>query len=165
MNHINNILENADSTCCIYIYIYGIQNKKLPYIHIYIHTYIYIYIHIYIYIYIYMYIYNHVNNVPFRLSPQWLFGNSCTWAHDVPKCMSCQKAIVVITGGPHIVFMITYILRPSCFYEICVCIYIYIYIYIYIMFTVNEKSIYHRYATLSFLPLHSSGILIHILFI
>ena len=23
------------------------------------------------------------NNVPSRLSPQWLFGNSCTWEHDV----------------------------------------------------------------------------------
>ena len=23
------------------------------------------------------------NNVPSRLSPQWLCGNSCTWAHDV----------------------------------------------------------------------------------
>ena len=23
------------------------------------------------------------NNVPCRLSPQCLFGNSCTWAHDV----------------------------------------------------------------------------------
>ena len=21
-------------------------------------------------------------NAPFRLSPQWLCGNSCTWAHD-----------------------------------------------------------------------------------
>ena len=68
-----------------------------------------------------MYICNHENNVPSRLSPQWLCGNSCTWAHDVrfqvPKCMSCHKAIVVITGG-HIVFMITYILRSSCFCEI-----------------------------------------------
>ena len=26
---------------------------------------------------------NHENNVPSRLSPQWLCGNSCTWAHDV----------------------------------------------------------------------------------
>ena len=26
----------------------------------------------------------HENNVPSRLSPQWLCGNSCTWAHDVP---------------------------------------------------------------------------------
>ena len=25
----------------------------------------------------------HENNVPFWLSPQWLCGNSCTWAHDV----------------------------------------------------------------------------------
>ena len=47
---------------------------------------------------------NHENNVPSRLSPQWLCGNSCTWAHDVddvPKCMSCHKAIVVITGRAH----------------------------------------------------------------
>ena len=38
--------------------------------------------------------------------PQWFCGNSCTWAHDVtvhhvPKCMSCHKAIVVITGRAH----------------------------------------------------------------
>ena len=33
--------------------------------------------------YIYIYICNHENNVPSRLSPQWLCGNSCTWAHDV----------------------------------------------------------------------------------
>ena len=32
--------------------------------------------------------------MPSRLSPQWLCGNSCTWAHDV---WSCHKAIVVIT--------------------------------------------------------------------
>ena len=37
--------------------------------------------------------------------------------HHVPKCMSCHKAIVVITGRAH------------CFLD---CIYIYIYIYIYI---------------------------------
>ena len=28
-----------------------------------------------------MYICNHENNVPSRLSPQWLCGNSCTWAY------------------------------------------------------------------------------------
>ena len=31
-------------------------------------------------------------------------GNSCTWAqtvHHVPKCMSCHKVIVVITGWAH----------------------------------------------------------------
>ena len=74
------------------------------------------------YIYIYIYICNHENNVPSLLSPQWLCGNSCTWAldvrfhpyimysygfirtstvHHVPKCMSCHKAIVVITGRAH----------------------------------------------------------------
>ena len=36
----------------------------------------------YIYIF-YIYICYHENNVPSRLSPQWLCGNSCTWAHDV----------------------------------------------------------------------------------
>ena len=55
----------------------------------------------YIYIYIYIYICNHENNVPSRLSPQWLCGNSCTSVHHVPKCMSCHKAIVVITGRAH----------------------------------------------------------------
>ena len=30
-----------------------------------------------------MYICNHENNVPSRLSSQWLCGNSCIWAHDV----------------------------------------------------------------------------------
>ena len=83
----------------------------------------------------------HENNVPTGLSPQWLCGNSCTWAHDiwlyiastnepnsaqqalilcslrwplfgllvpamcnvhhVSNCMSCHKAIVVITGRTH----------------------------------------------------------------
>ena len=41
----------------------------------------------------------------------------CVTVHHVPKCMSCHKAIVVITGG-HIFFMIAYILCPSCFCEI-----------------------------------------------
>ena len=60
---------------------------------------------------VYIYIRNHENSVPYWFSPQWLCGNSCTWAtvHHVPKCMSCHKAIVVITGRVH------------CFYD---CIYI-----------------------------------------
>ena len=37
-------------------------------------------INIFTYIYIYIY---YENNVPSRLSPQWLCGNSCTRAHDV----------------------------------------------------------------------------------
>ena len=41
-------------------------------------------------IYISIYICNNENNVPSRLSPQWLCGNSCTWAHDVRLwCTSC----------------------------------------------------------------------------
>ena len=49
--------------------------------------------------YIYIYICNHENNVPSRLSPQ---------------CMSCHKAIVVITGRGHCFhdyIYITYILH------------------------------------------------------
>ena len=42
------------------------------------YVYIYIYIYICIYIYIYIYICNHENNVPSRLSHQWLCTNSCT---------------------------------------------------------------------------------------
>ena len=34
------------------------------------------------YIYIY-YICNHENNMLSQLSPQWLCGNSHTWAHDI----------------------------------------------------------------------------------
>ena len=45
---------------------------------------IYIYIMLYI-IYCYIYIIScyHENNVPSWLPPQWLCGNSSTWAHDV----------------------------------------------------------------------------------
>ena len=46
-----------------------------------------------------IYIFSHENNVPSRLSPQWLCGNSCTWAHDVQlhiagtnELKSAQKA-------------------------------------------------------------------------
>ena len=56
----------------------------------------------------------------------WLVGHSLLhWyqlfvnTHHVPKCMSCHKAIVVITETDHL-FMITYILCPSCFCEIWV---------------------------------------------
>ena len=67
--------------------------------------YMYYVLHIYIDIYVYyIHICYHENNVLSPLSPQWLCGNSCTWAHDVhhvPKCMSSHKAIVVITGRAH----------------------------------------------------------------
>ena len=38
--------------------------------------------------------------------------------HHVPKCMSCHKAIVVITGRTHCFHDNIYILRSSCFCEI-----------------------------------------------
>ena len=59
-----------------------------------------------------MYISNHENNVPSRLSPHWFCGNSCTCVNDVhhvPQCMSCHKAIVVITGRAHCFCDSTYI--------------------------------------------------------
>ena len=50
------------------------------YIYIYIY---YIYVYTCICIYMCVCICNHENNVPSRLSPQWLCCNSCTWKHDV----------------------------------------------------------------------------------
>ena len=44
-----------------------------------------------VFIIIYIYICNHENNVPSRLSPQWLCGNSCTWAHDRTSCAQVHK--------------------------------------------------------------------------
>ena len=54
--------------------------------------------------------------------------------NHVPKCMSCHKAIVAITG------------RAYCFHDniyIYICIYVYIYIYI----LLNKKHIFncHKY--------------------
>ena len=64
----------------------GIYTYTYTYTYIYIHS--YIYIHTYTYIYIYIYICNHEKNVPSRL-------------HHVPKCISCHKATVVISGRAH----------------------------------------------------------------
>ena len=55
--------------------------------------------------YIYIYICNHENNVPSWLSPQWLCGNSSTWAHYVrymvhmllvPKSVQQAKAVIQV---------------------------------------------------------------------
>ena len=98
---------------------------------------------------------NHESKVPSRLSPQWPCGSSCTWAHNlwlkkhsanvhhVPKCISCHKAIVMITGRAHYFHDNIYImpiLFLSGLFEQSVCrswityhqLYIFIYIYIYI---------------------------------
>ena len=37
------------------------------------------------------YICNHENNMSSRLSPQWLCGDSCTWAHDVRLHIACTN--------------------------------------------------------------------------
>ena len=79
-------------------------------------------------------------------SPQWLCGNSCIWPHHMPKCMSCHKVIVVITGRAHcfhnyiyitlilILFLSDHlwITRGSLMTPMTTYMYIYIYIYIYI---------------------------------
>ena len=77
--------------------------------YIYIYN-IYIYTYIYICICIYMYICNHENNVITTMGLWQLMHLGITVRH-VPKCMSCHKAIVVITGRAHCfhVSMITYI--------------------------------------------------------
>ena len=66
---------------------------------------------------------NQENNVSSRLSPQWLCGNSCTWAHDVRLmmygwCMSCHKAIVVITGRSHCFHDCIYITTISLLWDL-----------------------------------------------
>ena len=50
------------------------------------------YVCMYVCIYIYMYICNHENNVPSRLSPQWLCGNSYTWALAHLASVRCEHS-------------------------------------------------------------------------
>ena len=47
--------------------------------------------------YIYICICYHENNVPSWLSPQWLCGNSCTWAHDILFFSLIKKFLFVNT--------------------------------------------------------------------
>ena len=84
--------------------------------------------YIYIHHYIYIWYTHHENNVPSRISPQWLYGNYAPclafWAlfgSLVPSMcpyIMCPNTWVAIKPlwwwlGGHIAFMITYILRPS----------------------------------------------------
>ena len=73
---------------------------------------VYVCMYVYVYIYVYIYIYIYIYAIMKTMCPPGYH------VHHVPKCMSCHKAIVVITGGGDIVFMIAYILRSSCFCEI-----------------------------------------------
>ena len=94
-----------------------------------------IYIYIYIYIYIHMYLCNNENNVPSSLWRQWLYGISCTWAHDAPKCICCHKALVVIIGRAqcfHYYIYITPILLLWDFSTLCVMDHLWTLVYIYI---------------------------------
>ena len=70
----------------------------------------YIYTYIYIYIYIYMYIYYAIRHMLVMYGNvcwyQWTkplvhWYQRCITVHNVPKCMSYQKAIVMIAGRVH----------------------------------------------------------------
>ena len=93
------------------------------------------------YIYIYIYICSHDNNVPSQLSPQWLCGNSCTWAHDV------RFTLMMFTLKLTLMYMI-YAHLASVRFEHSVCrgslmtSYIYIYIYEYICICMYIYIIY-----------------------
>ena len=69
MNNTNN--ETATSVCGNKNNDNRNRNSNIIYIYIY---------NIYIYVSV---ICNHENNAPSLLSPQWLCGNPCTWAHNV----------------------------------------------------------------------------------
>ena len=63
------------------------------------YTYMYSYIHIYICLYIHTYIsymYIYVYAIMKTMCPP-----GYQTVHHVPKCMSCHRAIVVITGRAH----------------------------------------------------------------
>ena len=85
---------------------------------------------------------NHENNVPTRLSPHWY--QQCVTVHHVPKCMSCHKAIVVITGRAYC-FHIYYAHLASVRFEHSVCrgslMTYYIYIYINTYKRLNERAL------------------------
>ena len=96
---------------------------------------------LYIYIYIYIYISSHkwstthrvfkshsskINVIYMLLLKQCALPVITPMAHG-PKCMSCHKAIAVITGSIH------------CFHD---SIYIYIYIYIYILYIYMYACMY-----------------------
>ena len=104
----------------IYIYIYDICLSIYLSIH-YLYIYICIYIYMYIYIHIYLY-YIHIYIYDVRL-------------HHVSKCMSCHKAIVVITGRAHCFhdnIYITLILLLWDLSTLCVVDHLWPLIYIYI---------------------------------
>ena len=84
---------------------------------------------------------NHENNVPSQLSPK------LSPSYHVPKCMSCHKVIVVITGRAH------------CFHDwIYMYIYIYVYIYIYICICIYMKYMRVLFSEKKDLHLVSKGV-------
>ena len=45
--------------------------------------------------------YHHNGFVVTHALGHMMYGTSCTTVHHVPKCVTCHKAIVVITGRAH----------------------------------------------------------------
>ena len=75
----------------------------------------------------------------------WQLMHLGTTVHHVPKCMSCHKAIVVITGRAH------------CFHDyIYIYIYIFIYIYIYIYIYINIYIYIYTYILHLYLSIYLS---------
>ena len=53
----------------------------------------------------YLYLRNKESNVPFRLSPQWLRGKTCTWAHDIHHDLR-HKPLFMYPSATRILFEI-----------------------------------------------------------
>ena len=75
--------------------------------------------------------------IMYRSSWLWFIISSCMvhTIHHVPKCMSCHKEIMVITGG-HIVFIITYKQKPS----VCMCCTMAKVFFYYLVMSVNGET-------------------------
>ena len=69
--------------------------------YVYIYIYIYIYILYIYYIYTHTYIYSAIYIERECLSTLLHWYQQCGTVHHVPRCMSCHKAIVVLTGRAH----------------------------------------------------------------
>ena len=92
--------------------------------------------YIYMCKYIYIYTCNHENNVPSRLSPQWLCGNSYTWTHGARFYTYIYINIYIYDVHLYI-YIYIYIYDVYLYIYSYIHLYIYIYIYIYEMLKCN----------------------------
>ena len=113
-----------------------------------------VFISLYLYVFIYVYKCYNENNVPSRLSPQWLCGNSCTSAHDV-RCFHDNIYITLI--------LLLWDLSALCFVDhLWPLIYMYIYIYALIIARFLQKQIMWKYNLLpTFTSYNTKSIVSH----